>query len=203
LTRELELASGSTAASIVSEALDIAASQQTDASLFSSTAGTASQPPGLLNGLTAITSSGAQGAAGVAQDISKLALAISSAGIATDDLVYFTDAGSAAKIEILSSPKFTERVYPSTVIPEGEVVAIQLRGFYVGFGATPVQVEVNREATLQFEGATPLAIVDSSGKVASPTTSLFQQDLIGIRVKAQMIWAMHPGCVAYLTGADW
>ena len=189
--------------SIISEALDISASQSVDGWLFSTNAASAIAPPGVLNGLSALTSAGGQGAAGMAQDIAKLTETISQAGIDTSDLTFFCDAGSAAKVEILASPKFTERVFPSTQIASGTVICVAARGFYTGFGAVPIQVEVNREALLHYESATPLAIVDSSGTVASPTTSLFQQDYLAINVRAQCTWIVHPGSVCFMTGCAW
>jgi hypothetical protein len=56
-------------------------------------------------------------------------------------------------------------------------------------------------ATVHYEDANPAPIVD--GEAATPTLSAFQQNLLVIKVRAQAAWAVVPGAVAVVTGADW
>ena len=53
------------------------------------------------------------------------------------------------------------------------------------------------------ESITPLPIIGNTGTVASPTISAFQQNLIILKVRAWLAWAIQPGAVAAVSGADW
>jgi hypothetical protein len=198
LTEELQLASAATAEAVISETLSIAVAQSLDGALFSTAAGTSSSPPGILNGLTAIVSGGGTGAAGLAADIAKLAAAIASAGINAETMILITDAASAAKIKILASPKFDNEVWTSVNIPAGEVIAVVPEGFYTAYGASQVTVEISKQSTLHFDSTAPLPVVQGV-----PTRSLYQQGFLGLKARALATWLVHPGAVAYLTGAAW
>jgi hypothetical protein len=53
------------------------------------------------------------------------------------------------------------------------------------------------------ESATPLPIVSDTGTIASPTLNAFQQGLIILKIRGWCAWAIQPGAVAVISGADW
>ena len=50
---------------------------------------------------------------------------------------------------------------------------------------------------------TPLPLVDDSGTVATPQMNSFQQDLTFLKIRGWCAWAIQPGAVAAVSGADW
>jgi hypothetical protein len=56
---------------------------------------------------------------------------------------------------------------------------------------------------LHFDDTAPADIVDVGGTPAAPAKSLYQTDLIGIRVKANAAWCAAPGAVAVVENVAW
>jgi hypothetical protein len=202
ITDEIQSASADTAEQIVSAALAIAVEQGTDVVLFGSGAATPSQPAGLLNGVAATLSSGEKGATGVADDLGLIADAIGAAGIATDDLAFVTTPSLAMKIQVLAGPKFQDRVFSSSSLTTGTVIGIAPQGLATGYSGA-VEVETSIQSSVHMESVTPLPIVGGTGTVASPDISAFQQNLIFLKVRAWLAWAIQTGAVAAVSGADW
>jgi hypothetical protein len=63
------------------------------------------------------------------------------------------------------------------------VVAIAPAALVSGYGNP--EIETGKEAALHFEDSSPADIVNGGGTMAAPTRSLFQNNLIGIRVHAR------------------
>jgi hypothetical protein len=55
---------------------------------------------------------------------------------------------------------------------------------------------------LHYEDTTPLQLA-TGGVMASPTRNLLQQDLIALKLRARVAWAVLPGAIASVTGANW
>ena len=81
-----------------------------------------------------------------------------------------------------------------------EPSADQPQALWTGWPDTNVNVEINAAAasTIQFDDSTPAA-----DPLTAPSRSLFQTGLIGVKIRADVAWAINPGGVAYLTGAAW
>jgi hypothetical protein len=198
LTEELQAASNESAEMIIGEALSIATTQQVDGALFSANAATASSPAGILAGLTPLTSTAAAGATGVAADLGKLAQAISAAGIDPSNMIVIASANNAVQIKVLSSPKFTNEVLTSVAIPDGTIVAVAAEGFVTAYGSDAVTVETTKDGAWHFDDSAPVAVV-----AGVPTRSLYQQALLGLKIRGACTWLVHPGAVASMTGCDW
>ena len=198
-----ELANASAAEQIIGDALSIATTQSLDVALFSNVAATAISPPGILNGLANLTSSGGTGVEGVADDVAKLAKSIANAGIDPSDMVLITNAEMAVKLEILSSPKFDNDVLTSVTIPDGWLIGIAPAGFVSAYGADAVSVEVSTVTTLHSEDTTPLPIIGDTGTPAAPSHSLYQQSHLALKVRGQCTWLTHPGSVSAMTACAW
>src|SRR5262245_36068860 len=204
---ELQSGSGETAERVISEALAISVEQSQDAKLFSADAGVAGvSPPGLLNGLTPLTSVGTAtgGAASDAADLALLASTISRHGISTDSLIYITTAAIATKIRTLAGPFFADVVMSSAAIPDGEIIAVIPEALGVGY-AGEVQVETSVGATLHFESATPLPIasVGTPPTIAAPVHSGWQEYLVLVKLRGRMTWCAQPNGVCYMTEVQW
>ena len=204
LSMELMEASGQTAADIISAALTVAAQQAFDAVLFSSNAATSAAPAGILHNISATPSAGTKGAAGVADDIALLASNIAGAGINVENMVIIAEPGLAYKIKVLASPKLTNVVLSSSSIPAGEVIAIVPEGLVTAYDGA-VAIEIANAPVLHYEDTVPqdISTAGTPAVVAYPSKSAFQTDILAIKLRAQMAIAVHPGSVAYVTGAAW
>jgi hypothetical protein len=192
---------------VIGEALAISVEQAQDAALFSANAAVVgTSPAGLLNGLTPLTSTGSAGggAAAVATDLGALAATISHHGVNIDDLIFVTTAAIATKIRTLAGPFFQDVVLSSAAIPDGEIIAIVPQGLATGYSGE-VQIETSIAATLHFESATPLPIasVGTPNTIAAPVHSAFQENLILVKIRGRMAWAVQPNAVAFMTGVAW
>jgi hypothetical protein len=204
VSMELQEASAETAASVIGQALAISAAQATDAALFSANAATAIAPAGILHGVTATPSTGGTGAPGVADDLALLAQAISSNGIAVDDMIIVTTASLGTKIRVLAGPHFADAVLTSAYIPAGTVIGVIPQGLAAGYSGI-AEIETSIAAPVHMEDTTPLPIgtPGSPPTVAAPSLSAFQSGLILIKVRGRCAWCVQPGAVAVVTGADW
>ena len=204
LTNEVQNSSGDVASTIIGGALSASAEQSMDALLFSNAAATAAAPAGLLDGVTAIPSAATQGAQGIADDLALLAQAIADSGINADDMIIVTTAAPATKLRVLASLKFSNEVLSSSSVPAGEVIAIAAGGLVTGYDGT-VTIEVTEEPTLHFEDTAPadISTPGAPSVVAYPVKSIWQTDSLALKVRGWCAWAVHPGAVAWITGAAW
>jgi hypothetical protein len=203
LSRELQDASAGTAEKIISDALATSAEQSLDAALLGNAPASDIAPPGILNGVTAMPSAGTKGAQGIADDLGLLAEAISKAGINADDMIVVTTAKLATKLRVLASLKFENGVLSSAALADGVVIGLIGRGLATGYASGGVSIEASNEPLVHFEDAAPADIVNASGTPAFPVRSAFQTESLVIRVRGWCAWAVQPGAVAKVTGADW
>ena len=88
---------------------------------------------------------------------------------------------------------------------EGSGKSTQMRLLLDWLTGVGLQVEVSREALLHYEDANPLPIASpgSPPTVAAPTLSLYQQNFLGLKVRARCTWSLHAGGAASMTGVNW
>ena len=97
-------------------------------------------------------------------------------------------------LRLLVGSQFSNQVIGTTALADGTVVAFAPGAVAAAFDGAP-QVEASKEAVVHFESTTPLEIA-STGTIAAPTRSAFQQDMLIIRVRAKATWAVvAPGGV--------
>jgi hypothetical protein len=206
VTGELENATPETASVIIGKALSDATQKSVDAAVFSNVAADATRPAGLLLGITPIAAaSTGSDTEKMATDIAALAGAIGDADIAADDMVIVASVAQATKLRLLSSPNFTNLVIGTKALADGTIVGIAPSGVAVGYSGSP-EVETSRQGLVHFEDTTPLPIatgVQGSGVLATPTKSVWQTDMIVIKVRARTAWAALPGAIAMVTGVGW
>jgi hypothetical protein len=200
LTTELQNLSGDQAAAIIGSALAISAGQSMDALLFSASAATAAAPAGILNGVAGIVGTSGGGLTAIISDMAALADAIATAGINSQDMVIITTPKLGEKIALV--PNFTHTVLTSAAIAAGTVIAIVPSGLASGHDGT-ITIDVVTEPAVHMEDTTPTDISTSGSAVAYPTVSMFQTESLAVKVRGWCAWAVHPGSVAWISGASW
>jgi hypothetical protein len=173
-----------------------------DTALFSSSAGTADQPAGILHGVTPGTASTAGGVRAVADDTGALAKAISASGFNSDSMIIITTPELAQAARVLVGPRFQNVILSSPVIPDGQVIGLLPAGLVTGFEGA-MQIDVSIHASAHFDDSSPKQIVDVGGGVAIPVRSTFQTDTRLLRCRGWAAWAMHPKAISVLSGAQW
>jgi hypothetical protein len=93
-------------------------------------------------------------------------------------------------------------ILASVALSAGTVVAVESSSFVSGLDGVP-EFSTSQGATIHLEDTTPKDIV-AGGVVAAPTKSLFQTDLIGLKMILRASWAMrNVKHVAVVTGVTW
>jgi hypothetical protein len=202
LSNELESASGNIAETIIGYTLDVAVGRGLDTVLLSANAATADAPSGLLNGITPLVPTAGAGVAAMVSDLKNLIGAIAANNIDTSSVVFIAAAVEAMAIKLQAGPHFDYPVLASNVLPVGTVIALVTGALVIaGDGAIP-QIDTSKQATLHFaEPASP--IVSTSGVVAAPTQSTFQDDTLALRCIARITWSAAPGSVAVVNSVTW
>jgi hypothetical protein len=108
------------------------------------------------------------------------------------------------KLRLLSSVKFDVPILSSSSIAAGTVIMLTPRGFVTGYDGS-VAIEITDQPAIHFEDTTPtdISVAGSPPTVAYPVRSLFQDDMFAIKIRCRVAWAVHPGAIAYVTGATW
>jgi hypothetical protein len=198
-SRELiEYASGmSTLSTMLSEN----ASAALDTTLFSANAAVAgTSPAGILNGVTGLTPASA-GVDAMNTDLSTLAAAISTV---STQLAYITNPVQAAAIKIRRVSPLDAPVFSSIWIPAKTVIAVAPDCLVSAYGAAP-EISSTDAAVVQLETA-PAAMLGTPGSpnvVAAPSKSLFQHDLVGIKLILRAAWCLRAPGVAFMANVTW
>jgi hypothetical protein len=117
--------------------------------------------------------------------------------------VIVTNPQMSAEAHTIVGPHFDYDILSSAAIPDGEAIALVPHGLWTGYSGDDVRIEASKQVTMHFEDTTPLPLVDGAGVLASPQRSAFQQDLIALKLRARVAWAILPGAIASVTGANW
>jgi hypothetical protein len=203
LTRELAEQGAESGVQIVSQIISDAARLALDQSLFSANASSASSPAGILNGLTATTATAAaSGMLAAMGDARALVDAIVAAG-GGQRILFFASPGRALALKAYM-PDI--EVYGAAAIPSTELIACDAAAFASGFGAAP-EIMASLEAVLHYEDTAPAAIgtPGSPNVVAAPAQSVFQYEIIALRLILKAAWCLRvPGAAAFIsTGMVW
>ena len=135
-------------------------------------------------------------------DLAALVGAIGDAGIDTTDTVFVAPPREAMIIRLRAGPKFDNLVLETLGLPAKSVACFAPGATYSGYQDVP-QIETRNEVALHFEDTAPAEIVGSPGTVAAPVKSLFQMEIIAIRVRANAAWAVAPGGAQIVENVNW
>jgi hypothetical protein len=200
ITREIaEHADGeSVAEMIMSDSVRLAL----ETALFGNAAGTATNPPGLLNGVSASTAStGPDGYTACLGDIRIVTDAIVAAG-GGQDVRYFTSPGRKTALDSYM-PQLAGRTYGSTSIPSAQLVGIDAAAFASGFSAVP-EISASLESVIVFDDSSTPPQVGTPGTpavVGAPARSAYQHDLVVLRCILRAAWAMRVPAIAHIDAA--
>ena len=216
ISNELIRDSSPSAEMLVRDSLVEASTQKVDSTFFSTAAASSNvSPAGILNGLTAGTSSGTT-AANLRTDIQSLYAAFLSAKNASG-LVFCMTPTLAKQISLMMTdlgvPEFAgmsganptlhgDPVYAGDNVGAGDLILMKPSEIYkIGDGG--VQVSVSREATIEMAdnpGNESLGPTSFSGKVVS----MFQTENTAIKVVRSINWAKRrTHAVRYIGDADY
>jgi hypothetical protein len=194
LTREI--IQSSNAVALVGLVIRNSLSLSLDAVLFSTTAGTAAAPPGLLAGITPLTAATA-GVDALTADIGALAGAV--APIGALDLIFVASPAEATKILLNAGPRFTFPVLASAALP-AKTVACFAPVAVVAVADPNPEIEESRNALTELN-TTPSDPALPSG---TPLRSMFQIDSSAVRLTLGVDWGLlNPSGAAFVQNVNW
>ena len=171
-----------------------------DTRMIDTGAATAVRPAGLLNGVTPITPTAGGGVTALAGDLGALAAAI----VAPIDLVYLMNPADRIRALVLAPGLLGVTILESAAITPKMVIALDASDLVTAEGDRPSFL-LSENAVLHVDDA-PLAIgtPGSPATVAAPTVSLWQEDLVAIRLILFCTWGMRrSGRVAAVSAVTW
>jgi hypothetical protein len=209
ISRELDEASPETASTVISRLMGSSAARSLDAVVFDANSADGTRPAGLLHGVTAIPGAASVGTTIgdlISQDISKLGQAFSDANIDFQNMILVTNVLSHLQYQITRGyAELPVPCIPSPSVPQGTVIAIAPEGVASAYSGVP-EIEIVNQAAVHFESSTPLPIgtPGTPPTVAAPARQLWQEDLLGIKLRQRAAWAvLQPGAVQYINSATW
>ncbi|TGQ41177.1 hypothetical protein [Mesorhizobium sp. M00.F.Ca.ET.216.01.1.1] len=171
-----------------------------DSVLLDANPATSIRPAGLLDGVAATAASTETGLAGLVADIRALLAAITTGPLI--DPIFLASTETALVMGLLA-PGVALPVIASPSVPGDRLILVDAADFASAEGDLP-GISVSTESTIHAEDTNPLPLVDAAGVVASPQVSLWQSDLIGLRLLLDVSWIMaRPGRVAVVDGIGW
>jgi hypothetical protein len=199
LTREV--ADSSNVEAVARAAISESTAVALDAAMFSADPDDGVKPAGLLHGVTAITATAGGGATALAGDVGNLlaALAGNGAGVAP---VFVAAPQQAGAIRIWAGAKFDYPVSASAALAKGTVIAIEASALASAFSPVP-EFSSCIQGVLH-EDTVPLHIVDGSGTPAQGVRSLWQTDVIALRMVLRASYGMRgTGLVQMIQNVTW
>lgn len=168
-----------------------------DAAMFSNAAGVAgTSPPGILNGVSAITGTAGGGGAAMVSDVAALADALKSVA-GNGQIVLIAAIKQSVSLEMLPPGDCPYPVLVSSALPAGEVIAVATQALATIIGAPAIDASPN---SLTQERTDPTSDV----MTGTPIRSVFQTNSVSLRFKMPVSWALRsPSGIAYVTGTTW
>ena len=199
-TRKIFSYSLPTIESLIRAALTESVGLALDAALFSNTAGDATRPPGLMVGISALTpSANTDHDQACTEDTVKLAASVRAV------------AGNGEVVFIVSPNQF-ERLhqrfgfpYPvlnSSALPDKTVICVAANCIASATDPAP-RFDISDQGAEHLDTA-PLPIGQPGNVVASVTVSLYQSDLISLRMIFELGWVLrHASGLAWMQNVVW
>jgi HK97 family phage major capsid protein len=171
-----------------------------DSAFFASTAGSATQPAGLLFGVTPLTASGATGSVALTEDLSALASAVATGG--SGSVTFVMNPQRLAMLRIIAPQLAASGDFvASAAVSVNRVVAVDGAEFLVAIDDAP-EILQSEEAVIHMSDV-PLPLM-AAGVQADPQRSLWQTATVAARVIHSIDFVKRrSGAAAYLDGAGW
>jgi HK97 family phage prohead protease/HK97 family phage major capsid protein len=192
-----------------------------DSVLLDANPATTIRPPGLLNGVAALTATAGGGLAALIGDIKLLEQALIAGTYGNlRSPVWLMNPGNVLSAAMASAVNtgifpFRDEVRAGTLgtvpfiesvnVPFGTMIIIDAADFVVVGGEAP-RLEISDQATLHMEDTAPLDLVGpgSPGVVAAPQRSLFQTDSLALRMVMPLNWVQRrAGTIAWTQNTTW
>lgn len=214
ISNELLADSTPAAEGLVQDALVQASAQRIDTTFLSATAASAGvSPAGILNGLSAIASSGTDPDA-VRADVRALYapfIAAKNAGglaLITDTstrkaIQFLTNAlGQTAFPEVSGGLLLGDPIYSGDNVPAGDLILLKPSDIY-RIGDTGVEVSISRDAMIE-QNSVPTGATDTPVAASATITSMFQEESTAIKIVRRINFAKRrASAVAYVSGTDY
>lgn len=184
-----------------------------DGLLIDTTAGSATRPAGLRNGVSAAgTAYGGGDYKAFLEDMKTLLTPFDTAN-AGRSLALLMNPAQARSIRMMEGPNSSGfgwanqfladfRIIVSTSVTSGMVIAIDTADFVTGTGDAPM-FEASDQATIHMSD-TPLEIVSGNPTTADPVRSMFQTNSVALKMSMDVTWAMRrSGMVQWISSVTW
>jgi hypothetical protein len=173
-----------------------------DTAMFSSTAGDATRPAGLLVGLSAITPA-ASGDWAMVTDIESLAGAVAPVA-ANSPLTFIASPKQAARMAYSTQLRGPFEVFSSSALADKTVMCVASNCLVSAISPAP-RFELSTEATIVLDTApAALGTVGTPNVVGAPARSLFQTDMISLRMSFEMSWALRSSTgLQFMSAVNW
>jgi HK97 family phage prohead protease len=220
-TREIDEHSVPAIEGLLRDAIQQDTAVSIDSVLLDTNPATTVRPPGLLNGVAALTPTAGGGFNALVGDLKALSGALLTgtqghvrrmAWLMNPQQklsIALTAAPGAGlfpfKEEIGQNKLLTYDVIDSGTVPLGTVIVIDAADF-VSVGGEAPRFEISDQATLHMEDTAPLAIgtPGTPPTVAAPVRSLWQTDSMALRLILPLNWTVRrAGVVAWVSGVTW
>jgi len=184
-----ELARGSRFEAVVRQVLSEACALALDSAMFSSTAGDATRPGGLLFGVTPLTAKTGGDIVAVAEDIKTLLDALTTAGGARDP-IFVAAPSTAAALKTWVGPRFDYDILQSSALAKNTLVAIEAPAFASTFAPVP-EFSASNQAVLHLD--TAATAISTGGTIASggDVRSLWQQRTLALKTVLRCSWGLR------------
>jgi hypothetical protein len=196
------VAETSNAERVITQMLGEAVRLKLDAEMFSTTAGSASRPAGLLYNVTPITATTA-GSEAQEKDIAALVAALNTAGGGANP-VFICSPAQAATLKLRASVKFDYPILASGALANGSTMVVEAGSFVSAFDPVP-QFDVSNATALHLEDTTPAQLTSGTGPtVATPIRSLYQTVCSALKLFMPCSWGMRAtGHVQVINSCNW
>jgi hypothetical protein len=171
--------------------------------LFGSADADANQPRGLFFNANAAIPAHAAGASAIQEDIAALVASVAKVSN-NGPVALIGNPGQAARLAVDRTVSATYPIFATAALPARTVAAVALNALVVAGADEPPRYEVATDATLHMEDTSPAAISTPPATVAAPVVSLYQSDLLALRMVWSIDWALRSADgVAYIADANW
>jgi Phage capsid family len=171
-----------------------------DVAVLGATAGDSTRPPGLRNGIAALTPSAAAPATeAMVDDISSL-IAVVSTVAGNAPVVLIASPARAMTIRLRAPRDLPVEVLASGAVNDDELIAVASNAVASAVDAVP-RFDASVESLVHMESESPLAIstAGSPNTIAAPVRSLWQTDCIGLRMTQEVSWGLrHASGLAWI-----
>jgi hypothetical protein len=200
-TREIFVHSTPSIETLIRAVLSESVGLALDGAMFSSTAGDATRPAGLLLGLSATTPSAA-GDWAMLNDIETLAGAVAPVS-ANAPLLFVASPKQAARLRFSNQIKDIE-VYSSSALADKTILCIAGNCLVSAIDPVP-KFDVSDSGTVVLrDDPIALGTVGTPNVTGAPARSQFQADMIGLRMRFEMSWGLRSTTgLAFMNATNW